>query len=334
MQRKNRRATTLPKRILSMLLAICMLTALAPVGAVEGQPVESAEPELRKLVYNFQVISPYRRGLDTNRHAGCDMSEVTDYAALNGMVQQLDRSKNLFYMSDPWCYAGQKENTNFKFANADYGILLQTASGTWNAPWGSVKIQVPAAGTYQMRSSIRYHVQQGIVRIYLAPAADVEDGADRLDEQYLIREIDTLREQDGVQSELTELGVKDLDAGEYILTYEINRESNEVADPLFGFAYFTLDPVFASSGSSRAYTYDLTKASGNRDAAYLRTITYSNTTKGATGELRTNIVSDPWMFHHWNNAASGYMKYNDDNSGIGMYPRDGAGAIKFKVFAD
>ena len=344
------------QRILSFVLALCMMVGLAPVSqattadahgvdayedyfasqngqvAFDPQTDLGDDAEVPSYWYNFYVVSPYLRG-EGERHQSFQMSGANSYETVQGFVTAIGDPA---VTSADWCYYGQKDGGNFMFANEDYGVLL---SGT--TPWGAVKIDVPTAGTYQLVSSMRMYNDQGDVDVYLAPAADVEGGENAMDAKYLVATVDTYRDATAgvVQSELQSLGEKELEAGEYILTYSVNgNSSGEVAKPIAGVKSFGLIPPEepVETVEARDMHYDFNKAF---DAAqltndYTKTISYDMTTADAPGELNKDIVTDPWAYFSGTSDASQLFRYVGMGNGLCIYPRTSWGMVKFKVLAD
>ena len=214
--RKGAYRKNLGRRMLAWFLAACMCVGMIPASGAE----EEAQP--REYFYDYMVASPHLRGESANADAAQDLWKAPSYAHVQNWAQAAGRE------SADWCYGGYSPGTQFKFAGDSYGVRLGSSNADSSiGKYGYLKIQVPQAGLYDIRSLHRHASDQGIVSFYLAPA----DAEDPRAEEYRLATFDTC---DGIADEETRLAVKELAAGEYLISYEMSAKSAAgPASPIF-----------------------------------------------------------------------------------------------------
>ena len=210
-----------------------MLTVEATGDGLEASAqipiaVWAADRQWEGYEYNYMVASPHLRNPDgtppntnQNLYVATEYSHIRDWAEQSGV------------QTDDWRYGGYPKGTVFRFVSDDYGIALRTADlETSVGKYGYLKINVPKAGDYTVTSIHRYASDQGIVNFYLAPIAE----SDFIQDQYRLATINTYRAQTANRED-TRLGTVSLEAGEYVVAYQIASAAEGGREiPVFGFS--------------------------------------------------------------------------------------------------
>lgn len=166
------------------------------------------------LVYDTNKSTKnYQYMIQNSVPGSTKISDVSNYfKTIPGSGEQIRPGA----ITDTWCYAGQSEGSNFKYMYDSYGSTLEMGAGAW----GAIKIRVPESGIYQAVSQNALYPMAGIMHVYLAPA----DAENPRDPKYALGTKDTFIKGNSstiVPAYLTKLRTVDIDAGDYIVTWEI-----------------------------------------------------------------------------------------------------------------
>ena len=216
-------------RSLAMILLLTFAVAFVPPPAWAAFP---------KLEYNYLK-------LHISGNTGTDVTTITSF-------EDLEEKTSNNQVSDPWHYVGVGNGCGFRFANGGYAMLI---SGNANAPWASVKLQVPQDGLYTAYSLHAYLSMSPIVEFFLAPEAAENPRAP----EFLVNTVDFYGPQTGGTPKIQSvpLGTLELTAGNYILSYRIPGRNSACtgwngclrgfrlykADSLASFRSLTAEPV-------------------------------------------------------------------------------------------
>ena len=311
------------KRMLSMLLAICMTAALLPAQsfAVEEEPGSGI------YTYDFRVLSQARRGVE-NPEAAVEAKIAADYSAVTELSNSLTENGRLDPETDAWSYAGQSEDASFTFTEEADMLFLAGREGGW----ASIRFRVPCAGNYQLSSVNRFAADQGAVRFYLAEASIASDGDARVQGD-LLAEVDTNQENE--EQRETVLGEIELTEGDYIMTIELSG-NNEISQEQqrFGISQFKLltlqapsnvnnDDLALNNLPSGDLVYDMRK--GYNTA--LEEITYEK-----LAGLNSGIESAPWAYQDFvKGGSNGYVNYGHQEYGLHTYQVGTEVSLKVRV---
>ena len=165
------------------------------------------------LDYDFTVINQKRR---TGVKANPFMNLATDYATVDGFVDEINAREPGSAATQPWCYGGKDDGTGL-FYNDDTGCRIGIGNAATGAGmWGGYRIYIPADGTYDI--TVKHFRSEdsklcGDVEFYLAPVT----ADNQIDSKYLLSGVNTLGDKLLGKETLVKEGME-LTAGEYYFT--------------------------------------------------------------------------------------------------------------------
>ncbi|MEG2377580.1 MAG: chitobiase/beta-hexosaminidase C-terminal domain-containing protein, partial [Clostridia bacterium] len=182
-----------------------------------------------KQVYQFSAVSPYLRGASSDPLEQYQYKNVTSYEVLAGLVKELtgpgSRPSNDFAPdgkitgSDPWMFVAESEDGVAFNQHQEYGITLDKSGD-----WVTFKFHVNKTGQYDLLTrAFLFETGDAFLDVFVAKDDGKTTPAQARDDKYLFNVVN--KNAKGVDWGYTQvpLGKKQLDEGDYYLTYRIRN---------------------------------------------------------------------------------------------------------------
>ena len=284
------------RRWLSSVLAAAILVCMIPAaGAVDPEPQQTAAPagELRFDYHKIRTVSG----------GSVPVQEVTSFEQTTvGSEEEINPEVGV--ETEPWHFIAT-DSANYKYGDKDSGMRIKLEQGQYY----QVKIRVREEGTYQTLSETMQWQYGPTVKIYLAPG-----GAENLlDEQYALGKVDTFAPDNAnVIGKLTELGVRTLAAGDYVLSYQCVGRNASSRDWILLTSAFILKKVAVEDFR---FDYNKIRTVSGGSVPVQEVTNFEQTTMGSGKEINpeVGVETEPW---HFIATDSANYKYGDKDSGM------------------
>lgn len=196
---------TMSKRLVSMVLTICMVIGLMPTQFMQ---FKAAAADVYAPTYKYDL---YKMQYNGNR--GYPINELISY---NPMTVGHEEEINPAIISQPYKFEAMSVTKSFEFASTAYGFMMVGAPNDWV----SLRIKVPEAGVYKPSVSTGKWTLGPQMSFFMAPVT----ASSSMDAQYKIGDLDTYNST-AIWKSPSSFDNIDLEAGEYIFSFKITGKN-------------------------------------------------------------------------------------------------------------
>jgi len=262
------------KRILSLLVAVCMLVAMLPAGLFSASAADVG------TVYSYKFHEAVK---------AASAGEAFDMKTAGGFATDYAASQNAGVGSAKWMLVAATEGNTYSGASADiYGIFgFGTKGGTGYIKY---KINVPEDGVYDATFNFYQYAASTPVDVYLTPVNQTAEN--------FLMNIDKTAT---VEARAVTESFKFLAAGDYYLTVK-QLGAGDQTNRYFAHYSFDLTKVGEYDSEQVNFEYNFTKGyqgPNSTNAVAIGDMGYAQTVKGGANEvacLNGYIATDLWAF--------------------------------------